>query len=560
MRRSSGTAFSDALSRLLPKLVPKPSNRAEAQPPGRVAGPKKPVPPPVKAQPQPSPTRQAAKAGAIQKKSSKKKAKTPKSKRTGSVAVYQAYRPSRLDPKLTEKPKAIPRAMAADRSEDLTLLRGRIDLGALAADQAASSPTIISESERNDVSRRIARGAAALLERPEPDPMGFRVGLDFGTSTTKIIICSDGAESDYALEVPLALQVDEFGRRQQHLWRTCVWLGSSDEIFGLIPTPSSNPIVGFKSGLIQAHGQRMISPGVSHNAACAAFLALMIAYVLGVDSERCEAEGRPARQFSRFHIGVPVACLDEDQRVVGFHRILQAAFRLAPFADQLSLARVYEELSKPLGSLDVRSETPYQFFEELAAVVAGYLLTNNKSTGPHIVVDVGAATLDVATIYIPDGEYPLEVYETGVDLLGAHALDCARHAGIEDDTFRAACQLHTRSVLAKTFRTKDYAFLPGLGQPTKPMIYVGGGRLSQLHAETYDGYAKAFTAPKRTPGVGRWLERDETTEPERLLLAWGLAQDPGADAIPKIKPPSEVVPILRKARDWESSFPGSDVC
>ncbi len=63
-----------------------------------------------------------------------------------------------------------------------------------------------------------------------------------------------------------------------------------------------------------------------------------------------------------------------------------------------------------------------------------------------------------------------------------------------------------------------------------------------------------------TPGVGRWLERDLKTDQERLLLAWGLAQDPGTDAIPQIRPPSQVIPILQRVRDWQGDYVGPEAC
>lgn len=384
--------------------------------------------------------------------------------------------------------------------------------------------------------------------------------MDFGTSTTKVVLCSDAADVDYALQTPAELQVEEHGRRQQHLWRTCVWFNDDKQVFQLTPCDASRPILGFKTGLIQGDGNRMLAAGISHNAAATAYLALLIAYIVGSDAERMELAGGSERHYSRFHIGVPVPSLEEDARVAGFHRVVQAAFALAPHASALSLEDVQTALQRELGSTETTNDTPYQLFEELAGVVAGYMLTPEKAGGPHIIVDVGAATLDVATFHIPDGEHPLEVYESGVELLGAQALQCAMATGVPEPTFRAACQSHTHGVLSQTFRTKNYSFLPGEGGPTKPMIYVGGGRMTSVHQSTYEGYSRAYLAPMRSPGVGRWLERDLETDQERLLLAWGLAQDPGTDVIPRIRPPSQVVPTLRGQRHWEAGYVGAEVC
>jgi len=390
--------------------------------------------------------------------------------------------------------------------------------------------------------------------------MGYRVGLDFGTSATKVVLCSDAASFDYAMETPSELQVEEEGRRQDHLWRTCVWFNDETQCFQLTPCASSRPVLGFKTGLIRGEGHRMLASGISHNVAAAAYLALLVAYIVGSDAERVERAGGVARPYSRFHIGVPVASLEEDPRVAGFHRVVQAAFILAPRAAALHLSDVREVMQREIGSTATEADTPYQLFEELAGVVAGYMMTPEKAGGPHIIVDVGAATLDVATFYIPDGDYALEVYESGVELLGAQSLQCALAASVPEATFRGACQAHTHGVLSKTFNTKNYSFLPGPNFPSKPMIYVGGGRMTALHRSTYDRYSKAYLAPMRSPGVGRWLERSLATDQERLLLAWGLAQDPGTGAIPRIRPPSQVIFEPPPERDWQRNYIDKSNC
>lgn len=495
----------------------------------------------------------------------KKSGKSPGQKAEVKALRHPDYVPpgSRLTPKLSMKPKAPP-VLKPSGPEHLTgaqalrYVLDRVDLGAL--NITAPPQSAVSGKTSANVDRIVSRGAGILAEKPNPDPMGYRIGLDFGTSTTKVVLCSDTADVDYALETPTELQVEENGRRQQHLWRTCVWFDDATQCFQLTPSNATRAILGFKTGLIQGDGKRMREAGISHNAAAAAYLALLIAYIIGADAERVAAAGGGERHYSRFHIGVPVPSLEEDARVADFHRVVQAAFALASRAPALSLDDVRAALQREPGPTDTKTETPYQLFEELAGVVAGYMLTPEKAGGPHIIVDVGAATLDVATFHIPDGEHPLEVYEAGVELLGAQALDCAIAMGVPEPTFRAACQAHTHGVLSKTFRTKNYSFLPGEGGPNKPMIYVGGGRITPVHQSTYEGYSRAYLAPMRSPGVGRWLERDLNTDQERLLLAWGLAQDPGTDAIPAIRPPSQVVPTLRRVRDWQGNYVGPEAC
>ncbi len=555
MSRSRGPSPFDILAGLFPENPGRePAPEVHRSPNG--------AEPPTSTRPSPPFVAASSKQPKSARNTAMHKSTHPSVKPHGGRA-FAYVKPGRLTPKLAETKKQVsaPAPRGPEQLSGAAALRHVLDRVDLAALHGKAQPAIQICSETHDaVTDLVKRGAAIFTQAPDPDLMGYRVGLDFGTSATKVVVCSDAADVDYAMEVPPDLQVEEHGRRQQHLWRTCVWFDDAKQLFRLAPSDTTRPIFGFKTGLIQGDGRRMLSPGISHTAASTAYLALLIAYIIGMDADRLERQGGLKRHYSRFHIGVPVASLEEDERVAGFHRVVQAAFVLAPSADALTLDAVTAALRQELGPTETHAHTPYQLFEELAGVVAGYMLTPERSAGPHIIVDVGAATLDVATFFIPDGENPLEVYESGVELLGAQALDCAMAAQIPASTFGAACQEHTRHILSKTFRTKDYAFLPGPGNPSKPMIYVGGGRKTSLHQSTYEGYAKAFLAPMRSPGVGRWLERNVETDQERLLLAWGLAQDPGADAIPRIRPPSQVVPVLRRTKDWEGRFIGPEAC
>ncbi len=566
MSKSRGPSPFDVLKNIIfgkpaqiaPAAVPTPSSPALPSPPPLLA----------KKSGRASSRPDADRKGSVNSvKSSKPRWKAKASKRPATPSKgshsYGYVRPGKLTPNITEKPKAppTPEPTGPEHLTGAAALRyvlEHVNLGTL--NDTAPAQTLVSDRTASTVDRILARGAKVLAEQPGPDPLGYRVGLDFGTSTTKVVLCSDAANVDYALETPTELQVEEHGRRQQHLWRTCVWFDDATQCFQLTPCSASRPILGFKTGLIQGDGNRMLSPGISHNAAAAAYLALLIAYIVGSDAERMEVAGGSERHYSRFHIGVPVPSLEEDARVAGFRRVVQAAFALAPQAASLRLDDVKAALQCEPGSAKTTTDTPYQLFEELAGVVAGYMLTPEKRGGPHIIVDVGAATLDVATFHIPDGEHPLEVYESAVELLGAQSLACALAADVPERTFRAACQAQTHAVLSRTRTMKDYSFYAGEGAPTKPMIYVGGGRLTPLHQSTYEGYSRAYLAPMRTPGVGRWLERDLKTDQERLLLAWGLAQDPGTDAIPRIRPPSEVVPNLLRHRSFDDRFIRPEDC
>ena len=401
--------------------------------------------------------------------------------------------------------------------EALALVRREIDLETLIGD---SAPSACEAGAVDEVIERITVGAEVLSDQPEPDELGFIVGFDFGTSCSKIVIHQPGAgELSYALPVPPHLRARELGVAQEHLWQTVVWFTQSSGQFSLEPVAGAVRLEGFKTGLIQSDGHRMVN-GVTHAQATTAYLALLTAYTLGFHKLAAPPGFNRAAHFSRFHFGVPVACKDEGGPVREFSRALTAAFELAPYAPDIGLRDVAETLRSIAPEVSASATTPFLQFEELAGVIAGYRASPDARGGPHVVVDVGASTLDVATFSILNGDdgAKVPVYMSAVGLLGAAALKVARKKGVSDETFSLACNQHTRHVISHTFLCKNPSFFPMNGVP-KPLLFVGGGRLTDVHERLYQQYPAGLEAPLVTPLPGPNLQYDEDTDFARLLLA-----------------------------------------
>ncbi len=456
------------------------------------------------------------------------------------------------------KPAAAKRGAVARHhgAEALARVRREIDLEALLSQEEAVSP----EAKATDVViARIAGGAKILRARPQPDETGFIVGFDFGTSCSKIVIHQTGAgDLAYALPAPTHLQVREHGVAQEHLWRSVVWLDKQSGAFSLGPVVGGTRLEGFKTGLIKSDGHRMVE-GVTRVQATTAYLALLIAYTLGYHRLAAPRGFNRKAHFSRFHFGIPVACKDEGACAAVFSRALTAAFQLAPRAPDIDLSAVTEFVRLATPAAKVTGTTPFLMFEELAGVIAGYRASPDARTGPHVVVDVGAATLDVATFHIPnEGDHmPVPVYMSGVELLGAGALEAARRKQISDETFSLACNQHTRHVINHTFLNKNPSFTWGNGVP-KPLLLVGGGRQTALHDHLYRNYPAGLQAPLVTPEPGTRMGYDAHSDFARLLLAWGLSQEDVM--LPKLKPPSEIEDYVQKTSDYTRHYVDKDMC
>ena len=422
---------------------------------------------------------------------------------------------------------------------------------------ATPPPTSVAEAEESAVRSIVTRGGHILIERAEPDETGYLVGFDFGTSSSKVVIHQPGAQDlAYALPVPEPLRVEERGRRQDHLWRTVVWFNPQTQSFSLLPLAGHRPIEGFKTKLIQSDGDARLGP-VSAMEAATAYLAMLCAFTIGHHALYAPRGFKRDQHYSRFHLGAPVSSLEEADCVSAFRVCLNAAMQLAPRASALDLVSVQQAVATAGNASEVTGATPCLLFEELAAVVAGYRASSDHRRGPHLIVDVGASTLDIATFSILDEQSPVPVFYSSVELLGSDSYAVARALEVSSDQFGKACQAQCEQVLYTTWTRRDPQFRSKNGIP-KPLIFIGGGRLNRFYEDIFQRYTTALESHTRTPQPGNNLTFDPSTDFARLLVAWGLSQED--IRLPRIKAPSEIEDFSPVPSSGTAGFVSKDMC
>lgn len=105
-----------------------------------------------------------------------------------------------------------------------------------------------------------------------------------------------------------------------------------------------------------------------------------------------------------------------------------------------------------------------------------------------------------------------------------------------------------RHIWGNTFLTKNADFFPNR-DPPKPLLPVGGGRLSDLHRPLYEGYRERLGGPINTPLPGCNVRYGGKTDFARLLLAWGLAQE--EPELPHLRLPPQVEAEVPRERNWQ---------
>jgi hypothetical protein len=456
-------------------------------------------------------------------------------------------------PTIFHKPNTLPDPPAKPKPVQISAEKMR----ELAADEvrklvAASTPSIevrpntISSRSKNDIDRAVSAGAHLIRENPKPDEDGYIVGFDFGTSSLKVAY-----RQPYVADDPVAvLPVPKELRSANHpgLWQSVVWFHPHRETFSLYPEAGAIALDGFKTGLIAGNGWKPMPQAIeiTRAEAATAFLTLQFAYMVGAYSIEQPLRPVGSEHFALINIGIPVAVRDDNRAFAEFSRLVSAAYNLAPNAGSLRL----DILKQELASAPIKLPEFLQLVPELTAAIAGYAADPMVQLGAHILVDVGASTLDIVAFNL-QAQQRAAVFTAGVDLFGAGALQIARAGGVEDGIFTRACDHLFDEVYgkAKADNRAPSLFKPGprgpFGRGDKPvqLVITGGGCDTDIHTRFIntlprDNVLGAIPLKRPTPPPKILKEQGDQS---RLLLAYGLTRD--APELHQLRLPSEIEDI-----------------
>jgi hypothetical protein len=409
--------------------------------------------------------------------------------------------------------------------------------------------------------------------------MVVRIGLDFGTAFTKVAIRAgaDLVPVDWSAvtgdsSVAGRYVLPGFVRRTsngEYCWRRC----ADGEIVG-----------NLKLSVIEMAGSDECPT------ATLAYLALVIRYTRAFlyrdpDVGR-KLVGRSLRW--ELNIGCPTEPHERPEVIELLRRIARTAWRMASVDDlcEPNIAAAWRS-----DEADVGLETEPGVVPEFVAQIAGYLGSPQVSAGLHALIDIGAATLDVATfnVVLPndlDSSPRIPIFFSAVRPLGTHYLNYDRHSslGIElawDD----AAPVEPAADFAKRYGGRqdevdavDSQFMHRVttciatvidgtrtnarGDPRSPawreglpIFMTGGGSSCELYRRAVEagqidlrrriGTSSRFRFIKMDP-LGARFPQFGTEIEGRLTVAIGLTED--AENIARVVPHRDIEPITHAVR------------
>jgi hypothetical protein len=459
-----------------------------------------------------------------------------------------------------------------------------------------------------------------MLQYAQPGKNGeceLVIGLDFGTSSTKVVIQAPDLPGCPSYSV-------NFGRFSSgtlpHLLPTRLWIAPSSGLCTLAPRDGYIMVNNIKLELFSKDENLYSSFGPirqqlppEETAVC--YLALLLRY-----SRRWFLKTKPdlLQHFSRIrwsmNMGVPSPCIEDNEENLIFRRVGKAAWWLSTLVeDYITLDKAGRELKfvsdTDYWDTDEEFACDFEIIPEIAAGAVGYALSDLRREGLHVMVDIGASTVDVCSFLLQEREgndrYSLlisdvqqlgsirlyndrivafkQVYEDHVkDLLNKHdpmvPLDeDIKPYLISKDQFITAFE-KAREQLKEQFlrmvrrviwqtklrRTPD---TPIWREGRLPILLIGGGSKLQffrLAVEALHDWLKYYTRNDgiiilNAPIPDSLTDSIKNAEEYQLFaVAWGLSHrsmDIGeiipADQIPDIEPPPPL--------NWRKRYVGKEL-
>jgi len=404
------------------------------------------------------------------------------------------------------------------------------------------------------------------LSRTQQDFDDVGLGIDFGTSSTKIVARFPYKESApaFALGVPPCAQSDA----HPHLWASRLWL-APDGHFSLLPVSEGKLLCGLKANMLRSDCERRIALVNGNSSATAleaatAFLALQIRRARGwLKLNRSINFCQKPIRWS-YTVGFPAASLDKPDLRRRYEYMFAAAILLSQQEGDVTAARTRKMIQEVGAAASAPEEIGGGIATEIQAAVMGFLRSKYREDGLFSLVDVGASTVDCCTfnVYKTSSGDKCSIFSADVSLLGTQPWQVARRQADIEQEFIRRLKLSQRTTIWQTYTNKypsSERWSSGL-----PVFLVGGGSLSDVHRNETNGLndwlrgqgksgAKIMEMPVAAP-LDYWCDR---TVVHRLAVAIGLSW--GYLDLPEVELPSAIDDLEpRRIKDIEAAFTSKD--
>lgn len=387
-------------------------------------------------------------------------AKKPKelSKQTLGAGRKSKQRPKqRPKQRANRKPRTKPARVSRRRPAETISFESISAAYGTRSDQTATKPPpALTENHLPSVGNLIFPqeppvGAGALKPMPEPfqndsnSDNEFLMGIDFGTSNTKVVI-RDGVQ-----ETRFVVEFDVYENEPCLLPSRLRVEGESCRF--VKPTETGLPNLKF---LIK-EGRDLAHP--------VAYLAMVMRAAQQQYSNHRRSKGLDPVGDWLFNVGVPIAHWDQKSLRDHYTRVFVAATELA-FDESVAEINITAAASV-LGAVEYKHAERCQLVPELSAMLTGFVESraHARDRSSYLLVDVGGGTVDFSVVNITqnDGDTQFWAFASEVKWLGVDDLEHKRVDWAEENL-----DLSARDDLLEAL--SEWRELAGTSRPVHPTI------------------------------------------------------------------------------------------
>lgn len=345
------------------------------------------------------------------------------------------------------------------------------------------------------------------------DPIDIYIGLDFGTAFTKVVI----GENTY--KYILEFSTDNV------LLPSCLWIDQHGQCY-LHQQQGTKPYDDLKMPLLN-----QVSTEVDRSL-IVAFIALVFVECRAWFCKSIYSKKQPTWFIN---CGLPTKSTGTEEIRAAYSEIILASWVLS-FCESISFQNAAhllkledKETSIPKHAL-LSVEEQINLFPEFIAQLTGYARSPSRRPYAHVLIDVGAGTLDVVAFSIKtvDDKAIYIVVKEVVENLGVEILRRYRHhhtknsCEVADENFKTA----VNDIVAKIFRELKRG-APNLEKVT--VMLCGGGKSEHLYQDALKPVATNFSMEQieiaRIENL-RGPEEVIGNQYHRFSVAAGLCDDP----------------------------------
>lgn len=459
------------------------------------------------------------------KKSGKKRLQARKRKNVSRKKQYRAIEPLNLIGRTSDsKPKDIDDKSKSNRQYNLNVSE------------------LIAKPKEHQVFQSFSNEDVINLNwcRTPPKKEGERInlfiGLDFGTAFTKVVI--GAAPYHYVLDFGTVngLQPSE------------LWVGENGEC-------ALNQKKGFVSvSDLKLPFLKRIAK-ITDTAAATAFIALILKECrTWLDSSPYKLN--VATWF--INCGLPTESYEDDYLQKAYLDIIKKAWNLS-FVDDINLKSAHSLLKNQISIDEIPSFAAIEneqinLFPEFIAQITGYVNSPKRRKYSHLLIDVGAGTLDVALFTVANdfGDWVFRVHSRRIEILGAdilkrHRSNCANKSSDEVSDLISTDQeimARTLNITLEELEAIDDCLscevnkvlldvIGALGDRNKIeeniiTFLCGGGRELMPYKEALSPIIRDFKIEKIDIPEPDNIQQSKDVEYDfhRISVAYGLSNDP----------------------------------